>query len=132
MATPSSEQIKVQLYAAIGDTLGSEDRVLNYVESSSTEGNRKVVIPKEYAASASNQSLDLSAFVDTATWIIVIDRGGVGVNIALGGSDTAFQLAGNGVFAYKNANATPPTLYFDNPSSTLKTFIDVIVLGSSS
>lgn len=131
MAVPAASTLKVQIYVAHGSSLGSEAVLLNFSESSSTEGNRKLLLAKEYAASATDQSVDLSTFLNTATWIFVKEQSGVGVKVGLASGGTKAQIAANGVWGYKNGTATPPTLYFDNVSATDACFIEITVLGAS-
>lgn len=131
MAAPTAEQINLRIYASLGDVPGAERIAVDYTESSSTEGNQVAVIPLEFAASEANTSLDLSDFVDTATIIAVIDRGGTGIDVGHSNTGTKVAVAANGPFVFKNRASTPPTLYFTNPSGSDKAFILVAVMGSS-
>ena len=132
MAAPTAQRLRVKITAAHGDTDGSQRTLVDFTEATTTTGNIATVISKEYAASAANQSLDLSTFVDTASWIFIRDRGGTGINVNTVSGGTPFQVTANKYFGYANANATPPTLYFTNPSAVDKAFIEVVILGSAS
>ncbi len=132
MATPTAEQLIEQLYLAYGSTLGQETVLMDYIESTSTTGFQKAVIPLELAASATDQSINLSNYVDTATIIGIKDRNGTGLLVGrTTGTSARLQIASNGFLAYKNGNSTPPTLYFDNVSGAEKAFTEIIVLGTS-
>lgn len=132
MATPTGQKLNVQLSATWGDSLGGEEKFVDFSEATSTTGNARARISKKYAAAAANQSVDLSQFVTTATWIAVVDRGGTGINFALDNTGTKLEVAANGVAMYKNANATPPTLYLTNPNADNAAYVDIIVLGAQS
>lgn len=132
MATPSTEKLNVSAYASFGSTQGLERILLNYTEASTTTGFQAVVIPLELAISATDQSVNLASYVDTATFIGIRDRNNTGVLVGrTTGTSARLQVAANGFLLYKNGNSTPPTLYFDNVSGSDKAFIEIIVLGAS-
>lgn len=132
-ATPTAERLKCRAALSYGSTIGSERVLLDFTESTSTTGFQAVVIPIELAASATDSSLNLASYVDTATYIAVKDRNNTGVLVGrTSGTSARLQVAGNGFILFKNGASTPPTLYFDNVSTTDKAFIEVIVMGTSS
>lgn len=131
-ADPTTEKLNARIFMSYGSTVGRERILLDYTESTSTTGFQAVVIPVELAASATDTSLNLASYVDTATMIAVRDRNNTGVKVGLASGGTKAQVAANGFYCYKNGNATPPTLYFDNVSGSTKAFIEVIIMGSSS
>lgn len=132
MSTPSAERLKCRAALSYGSTLGSERTLLDYTESVDTTGFQATVIPLEIAASGVDQSVNLASYVDTATFIAVRDRNNTGVLVGRTTGTTArLQVAANGFLMFKNGNSTPPTLYFDNVSTTEKAFIEIIVMGSS-
>ncbi len=133
MATvpPTAEGINVRLYASLGDVIGAERIVLDHTEASSVTGNQASVIPVEIAGAGTNTQVNLASYVDTATWVTVKDRGGTGFKISLVNTGTKFEVPASGVFAFKNAAATPPLLYIDNGNASDKAFLEVTVLGSS-
>lgn len=130
MATPTAQQLKARAYMAYGDTAGDERILLDYTEASTTTGFQNIVIPKELAASATDTTVDLSTFVDTATFIAVRDRNNTGVKVGLA-SAGKMTIAANGFIMFKNGVATPPTLYLDNVSASDKAFIEILILGTS-
>lgn len=132
MATPTSKYLKVQAFAAFGDDTASEEIVHNFTESDFVTGNRKVCITQELAASATDQSVNLSNYVDTATWIIIKDDGGTGLKVGHAAGAGKTQIAASKFLMFANGNSTPPTLYFDNVSGSNKAFLTLIVLGYSS
>lgn len=136
MATPATEKLVVALSAAFGSTQGAEQLLLNFTEAASVVGFQKVIIPVELPTSVTDQSLNLSTFVDTATWIIVRSRNNVGFHMQVVTGQAAgnrMQVPGNGLVCFKNANTTPPTLFFSNITGAAdKEFLEVIVLGTSS
>lgn len=129
-APPSAEALNARVLLTHGSTLGKERILLDYTASGLT-GNRSVVIPMEIAANATDQSLNLASYVDTATIIAVRDRGSTGIKVGLASGGTKAQIAANKFWSYENGNATPPTLYFDNVSAADKAYFDVYVLGNS-
>lgn len=133
MATtpPTAEQLAYRVYAAHGDDPSDRRVVLDYTEASTTTGNQAVVVPLELAASASNTSVNLASYVDTATFVSIRDRGGTGFKVSLVNTGAKFQVASNGVFSFKNGVSTPPTLYIDNVSTTDATFLEISILGAS-
>lgn len=132
-ATPTAERLKCRAVLSHGSTIGSERILLDYTESTATTGFQAVVIPVELAASATDTSVNLANYVDTATFIAVKDRNNTGVLVGrTSGTSARFTLAGNGFILFKNGAATPPTLYLDNVSSSEKAFVEIIVMGSSS
>lgn len=132
-ATPTAERLKCRAVLSHGSTIGSERILLDYTESTSTTGFQAVVIPVELAASATDTSVNLASYVDTANFIAIKDRNNTGVLVGrTTGTSARFNITGNGFLLLKNGAGTPPTLYFDNVSSTEKAFIEVIVMGSSS
>lgn len=132
-AIPTAERLKCRAVLSHGSTIGSERILLDFTESTSTTGFQSVVIPVELAASATDTSLNLASYVDTATYIAVKDRNNTGVLVGrTTGTSARFNITGNGFILLKNGASTPPTLYFDNVSTTEKAFIEVIVMGSSS
>lgn len=130
MATPTAQQLKAKAYMAYGDTAGAERILLDYTEASTTTGFQNIIIPKELAISATDQTVDLSAHVDTATFIAVRDRNNTGVKVGLA-SANKMTVAANGFLMFKNGATTPPTLYLDNVSASDKAFIEIAVLGTS-
>jgi hypothetical protein len=133
MAAPTAVKLRVQVWVGWGDTDGSTENILNFTEASSTTGNMGQSFNKKYAASASDQQIDLSTFCTTATWIYLRDLGGTGLNVALDATATAkFQIAANGFLLFKNRNATPPTLFITNPSGAASAYAEVGILGSQS
>lgn len=126
MATPTASELKAQVYLAFGD----ERVCLDYTEASTTTGFQGQVIGKELAASAADQQVNLASYVDTATLIGVRDRNNTGVKVGIGATNK-FTLAANGFIAFKNGDATPPTLYLDNVSATDKAFVEITILGTS-
>lgn len=134
MATtpPTAEQLNVRLYASHGDDPSARRVVLDHTEATTVTGNQASVIPVEIAGAGTNTQVNLASYVDTATWVSVKDRGGTGFKVSLVNTGTKFEVAAGGVFAFKNAVATPPLLYIDNGSASDAAFLEVSVLGSSS
>lgn len=136
MSTPSNEKQIVKITIGYGSTAGSEEVLLVHSEDSTDYvGNVRARIPFELATSATDTSFNLASFADTATWIILKDRSGQAFHVALASGQAAgirHQIAANGVYLYKNANATPPTLYLSNPDGSNKVFGEIIILGASS
>lgn len=131
MTAPATQEIRTKFYLAWGDTDGAEELLLNHSEPATTVGNFRARIPIALPSSAANQTLNLASYCRAATYIAIVSRDANGCNINLTTDDTKFQIAGEGVFAFKNRNATPPTIYFDNPSSSEISYVDVIVLGTA-
>lgn len=132
MATPSTQRLNCRIVLSYGSSLGSEVVLLDYTEATTTVGFQKAIIPLELAASATDQSVNLASYFDTATFIAVIDRNNTGVLVGrTAGTSARHNLAANGPFVYKNGAATPPTLYFDNSSASKKAFVEIIVMGTS-
>lgn len=131
-AVPTAQKLRAQIWLARGDTDGETEQLLSFTESDSVTGNLIERIGKKYAPAAANQTIDLSTFSVTATYIMIRDLGGTGINVALDAAGVKFQIAANGVMVFKNANATPPTLYLTNPDAINNAYIEVGVLGSRS
>lgn len=130
MATPDTQQLNCQAYLSYGSVDGQEQVLLNYNEATSTVGFQSSIIPVELAASAVNTSVDLSGYVDTATFIGVLDRNNTGVSVGVGTTDK-MNVAANGFILWKNGAATPPTLKISNTSTTAKAFIQILIMGTS-
>lgn len=131
MATPSAEQICARLFLAHGDEPDSRRNVLDFTEASDTSGNFSAVIPVEIAAAGTNTAVDISAYVDSATFISILDRGGTGFKVSLVNTGAKFEVEESGVFAFKNGG-TPTTIYLDNGSASDKAFLEIGVIGSRS
>lgn len=130
MSAPDAEAIKLDVSLRHGDTLGAERSLCS--RSLSTTGNQSVILTKELAAGATEQTLDLSAYIDTATVITIKDRSNIGFKVGLASGGTKPQVAANGVYVYENGAVTPPTLYLDNVSGADKCFLEITVAGSRS
>lgn len=128
MAAPTSRRLWIKIFAALNDS--ATPALLTFDEAAATTGNAQNIITREYAASAANQALDLSAFIDTASWIIILDKGGTGINVNTVSGGTPLKIAASKCLVLGNGTSPPPTLYFTNPSATLAAFIEVVVLGS--
>lgn len=133
MATtpPTAEQLVYRLYLAHGDDPSDRRVLADYTEASTTTGNQATAFPVELAGGASNTSVNLASYVDTATFVSIRDRGGTGFKVSLVNTGAKFQVAANGVFSFKNGVSTPPTLYLDNVSGTDATFLEIAIGGSS-
>lgn len=135
MTVPTSEKQIVKIAMAFGSTAGSEQVALNFSEdSTSYTGNRIVRRSYEIPVSTTDASIDLSTLVDTATWIAVVDKSGQAISYALSSGvalGSRHQVAASGVSVWKNANATPPTLYLSNADASNKAFGEIIILGAS-
>jgi hypothetical protein len=132
-ATPTADRLNCRAFLTYGSTIGTQRILLDYTESTATTGFQAFVVPLELSASATDQSVNLASYVDTATFIAVRDRNNTGVLVGrTTGTSARLQVAANGFIIFKNGAATPPTLYFDNVSTTDKAFIEIVVLGSSS
>lgn len=132
MTAPSADKFTAKAYLAFGATQGQEKILLDKSVETSSGGNRWLNIPLELAASATDTQLNLATYVDTATWIAVeeVSTGTTGFNINIASANKQ-QVAAEGVWLYKNRNATPPTLYIDNPDGSNKIMLNVAVLGNS-
>ncbi len=131
MTVPTSQQLNFRCVASFGDTIGSERIILDYTEPTTTTGFQAIIIPVELAASATDTQVNLASYVDTATFITILDRNNTGFKVAAGGTANKFTIAADGCFSIKNGAATPPTLYLDNVSTTAKAFIEIGVMGTS-
>lgn len=130
MATPTTTTFIIEAFLGRGSATNPKE--LFEKNSVSTSGFQYVSVPKELAASATDQTVDLSTFVDTATWIVVEDRNNTGVLVGrTSGTSARLSVAANGFLMYHNAAATPPTLYFDNSSASEKAFVLIHILGTS-
>jgi len=130
MATPTAETFI--LHAFLGRGSATDPIAVFEKSSTSLSGFRIATITKEFATSATDQSVNLADFVDTATLIAIEDTNNTGVLVGrTTGTSARLQVAANGFLLYHNGNATPPTLYFDNVSGTEKAFIKIYILGTS-
>lgn len=131
MAAPSTQRVRADIALALGDNEASMINALNFSELSTVEANQIQKFGKKYAASAVNQTLDLSQFFSSVTWIAVVDKGGTGllVGTATGTTGRLNVQAGKAVL-FANGNSTPPTLYIDNLSSTDSAYVEIIAIGS--
>lgn len=129
---PTAEQLNVRLAMSHGDDPSDRRNALDYTEATTVTGNYSAVIPVEIAGGGTNTQVDLSTYVDTATWVSIRDRGGTGFKVSLVNTGAKFQVAANGAFVFKNGVATPPLMYIDNVSGTDKAFLEVSVMGSRS
>jgi hypothetical protein len=129
---PSTERLKATLHLAYGSTLGDEKVLVSKQEAVSTVGFQHVIIPLELAISATDAQVNLSSYVDTATFIAIEDRNNTGVLVGrTAGTAARLNVAANGWLCFKNGASTPPTLFFDNPDGANKAFINIYILGSS-
>jgi len=133
MAVPTAEQLNVRLAVSYGSTLGSERPLLDYTEPDATEVTQGNVISKELAAGATDQTVDLSTYVDTLHAITIEDRSNIGLKVGLAAGGTKFRIAANGAMCIRwNSSVAPPTLYLDNESGASKCFLQIGIAGSSS
>lgn len=132
MTVPAADTFTAKAYLAYGSTQGSEKILLDKSVVTASGGNRWVNIPIELAASATDTQLNLSTYLDTATWIAVeeVSTSTTGFNVGVAAANKV-QVATEGIYLYKNRNSTPPTLYLDNPDATNKVMLNISVLGNS-
>lgn len=131
MATPSNVTVALNQGVEFNDRavfLSSEPLTL--------EANAIYTEQLELAISATDTSLDLSTKLDTCMMIIIREVGSNTTGALYGpaaGAGNKFALGGGkGTVLRLKDDSTPPTLYFSNPSSTLKLFIEVTAIGSRS
>lgn len=131
MATtpPTAQRLHARCLLMHGDTQGKERSLLDYTEATTTTGNQAVVIAKELAGGAVDQSQTLP--VDTCNFIAIRDRGGTGFKYSLASGGTKTTVAANGFIAWKHSG-TVPTLHLDNLHASDVAFLEIIVMGSSS
>lgn len=131
MTAPSTQRIRTKFYLAWGDTDGAEELLLNASEPSTTVGNFRARIPIALPLSAANQTLNLASYCSVVKYIAIVSKDDIGCNVNLATGGTKFQIEAGGLLVYENRNATPPTLYFDNPSSASISYVDVILMGTA-
>lgn len=131
MAAPSTERVRANIALALGDSEDSMIEALNFSELSTVEANQIQKFGKKYAASATNQTLDLSGFFSSVTWIAVIDKGGTGLLVGTAtGTTGRMNVQAGKALVFANGAGTPPTLYIDNLSSTDAAYVEIIAIGS--
>ncbi len=129
MAVLTAQKLNVAAMLSWGSTEGEEETLLNFAEAAATTGNARGATLLQLAASGTG-SYDTAGLCDTATWILVQDLNGTGLNLGFANGVTPCQIAANGIYLFKNRNATPPVLYFQNPDSGNAAAIRIAVLGS--
>ena len=128
MATPSVQNILMQLAAGWNTNPGSEINACRY-KSSDTCNRPPMVIPFEIAAAGTDQSYALSG-LDSLKYVIVIDDSNIGLKVGKASGAGKFTVQA-GKFMVITESATF-TLYLDNLSASDKCFGRIIAFGSNS
>lgn len=131
MATPSNVSV------TLNQAVEYDDRaVFLSSEPLTLEANAIYTEVLELAISTTDTSLDLSTKLDTCMLIVIREVGGNTEGALYGpaaGAGNKFALGGGKgtVLRLKDAS-TPPVLYFSNPSSAGKLFVEVTAIGARS
>lgn len=135
MAVPADQTIIYSTYVGFG-TQGNERTLLDFDEPATTVGNAAYTTTLELAASATDTSLDLSTVMDSCSAIIIRELSGNTAGAKYGpaaGAGNKFNLgASTAVVLRLKTDDTPPVLYFSNPDSVNKLFLEVSALGKRS
>lgn len=135
MAVPSDQTLILSMYVGYG-TQGTERTLLDFDEPSTTVGNVAYSTTLELAASATDTSLDLSTVLDSCTAIVIREMSGNTDGAKYGpaaGAGNKFNLgASKAVVLRLKTDDTPPTLYFSNPDTVNKLFLEVSAIGKRS
>lgn len=133
MAAPSTSRVRAELMLALGSDEDSMLSALNFSELSTVVANQIQKFGKKYAASAVNQTLDLSGFFSSVSWIAVVDKGGTGLLVGTAsGTSGRLNVGAGKAIVFSNGASTPPTLYIDNLSSTDAAYVEIIAIGNLS
>ncbi len=133
MAAPSNQRMRTSISMSLGDTDGDIPPILNFAELTTAQANSWLRLPLDLAASATNQTLNLATYFTSVTWIAVVDKGGTGLLVGTAtGTSGRCKVAASKMLAFCNGDATPPTLYIDNVSSTDAAFVEVYAFGTQS
>lgn len=133
---PTAENLNVHAFIGKG-TAGRDAKLLDFDDTallgSSTTANATYSQVVKLAPSAADTTVVLSSFFDNASYIAVQEISGATSGVMVGPATTnsnKFTVSGSGVFLFKNAAATPPTLYFTNPSGTDTVYVEVTAVGN--
>lgn len=132
MAAPTAVRMRANMAFSLGNTDADIPPIFNFAELTTETANNYAKYSLELAASATNQTVSLSQFT-TVTWIVIVDRGGTGLLAGTAsGTSGRMNIKASKLLAFSNGNATPPTIYLDNVSTTDAAFVDVYVFGTQS
>lgn len=133
---PTAQTLNVHAYVGRG-TAGRDEKILEYDDTASvglgTTSNAQYRQQIKLAASATDTSVNLATYFDNASYISVKEISGATSGVLWGpsaGGANKFTLSASGVLLFKNGAATPPTLYFTNPSGADAVYIEVAAVGN--
>lgn len=133
MAAPSNQRLRASVALSLGDVDGDLPPLLNFAELTTAQANSWLRLPLDLAASAVNQTVNLATYFSSVSYIAVVDKGGTGLLVGTAtGISGRCKVAANKLFVYCNGDATPPTLYIDNVSTTDAAFVEVYAFGTQS
>jgi hypothetical protein len=130
---PTAERVNASFYLGRG-TVGRDRKLLDFDEASTTTDNAQYEELIELAASTST-TVDLSTKLDSCRYFAVQDVSSAASGFLWGPNTTnanKFTVTTNGCAIVNNGAATPPTLYFTNPSGSATIQIKVVAIGSRS
>lgn len=133
---PATNNLNVHTYIGLG-TPGRDTKLLDYDDSSTvglgTTANATFRTEIKLAPNATDTSINLSTYFDTVSYVGATDVSGATSGFLIGpatGAGNKFTVGTSGVYEFKNGAATPPTLYFSNPSGTDTVYVEVVAAGT--
>lgn len=135
-SVPTAEALNVHAFLGKGSA-GRDAKLFDFDDTatagSGTTANATFEQQLKLAASATDTSINLASYFDNCSYIAVREISAATSGVLFGPATTnanKFTIPANGIVIFKNGAATPPTLYFTNPSGTDAVYVKVVAVGN--